>query len=61
MVVDAVADEWLTLKLRSTEEVRNTTWSQVADFARPGLKNDATESRAEFLEMLKLLEQRQPE
>jgi hypothetical protein len=29
--------------------------------ARPGLKNDDTESRAEFLEMLKMLEQRQPE
>ena len=46
VVVDAVFYKWLTLKLRSMKEVRNTTWSQVADFARPGLKNDATESRA---------------
>ncbi|MBU6328182.1 MAG: hypothetical protein KGQ89_11165 [Verrucomicrobia bacterium] len=43
------------------EQVRNTPWSQVEDFARPGLKNDATESRIGFLEMQKLLEQRQPE
>ena len=41
------------------KEVRNTTWSQVADFARPGLKNDATESRAASLEMLKWPEHRQ--
>jgi hypothetical protein len=41
------------------KEVRNTTWSQVADFVRPGLKNDATESRAASLEMLKWPEHRQ--
>jgi len=58
-VDDAVADKWLTLKLRSMQEVRNTTWSQVADFARPGLKNDVMESRAAFLEMLKWPEHRQ--
>jgi Ca-activated chloride channel family protein len=43
------------MKLRDMEEVREVAWQKVADLATPGLANDATEDRAEFVELVKRL------
>jgi Ca-activated chloride channel family protein len=43
------------MKLRGMEEVRDIAWENVMGLAKPGLANDATEDRAEFVELLKKL------
>ncbi len=44
------------MKLRSMEEVRDFGWEKVIALATPGLANDVTEDRAEFVGLVKKLE-----
>ncbi|MCX6864957.1 MAG: DUF3520 domain-containing protein [Verrucomicrobia bacterium] len=43
------------MKLRAMEEVRETAWEKVLTLAQPGLTDDPTEDRAEFVELVKKL------
>jgi len=43
------------MKLRNMEEVRDFGWDKVIALATPGLANDATEDRAEFVGLVKKL------
>jgi Ca-activated chloride channel family protein len=43
------------MKLRGMDEVREIGWKQVMTLAEPGLTNDATEDRAEFVSLLRKL------
>ncbi|HEX7261987.1 MAG TPA: von Willebrand factor type A domain-containing protein, partial [Luteolibacter sp.] len=43
------------MKLRGMEEVRDIAWENVMEVAKPGLANDATEDRAEFVGLVKKL------
>ncbi len=43
------------MKLRNMDEVRDFGWDKVIALATPGLANDATEDRAEFVGLLKKL------
>ncbi len=43
------------MKLRGMEEVRDTPWGKVLELAKPGLADDASEDRAEFVELVKKL------
>ena len=43
------------MKLRGMDEVKDIGWDKVLELAKPGLANDATEDRAEFVELVKKL------
>ena len=51
----ATAAALFGMKLRSMEEVRDFGWDKVIALATPGLANDASEDRAEFVGLLKKL------
>ncbi|MEO5712458.1 MAG: von Willebrand factor type A domain-containing protein [Luteolibacter sp.] len=51
----ATAAALLGMKLRGMEEVRDTPWEKVLELAKPGLADDASEDRAEFVELVKKL------
>jgi len=40
------------MKLRGMDEVRNVGWSKVVELAQPALKDDRTEDRAEFVNLV---------
>jgi Ca-activated chloride channel homolog len=46
------------MKLRGMDEGKSFTWAQLHEFAIPAAKNDPTENRAEFVQLLKMLDQR---
>ena len=46
------------MKLRGMDEGKAFTWARLHEFAIPATKNDPSENRAEFVEMLKMLDQR---
>ncbi len=52
----ATAAALFGMKLRSMEEVGDFGWDKVIALATPGLANDATEDRAEFVGLLKKLD-----
>ena len=43
------------MKLRGMDEVKTTGWDKVIELAKPGLADDSTEDRAEFVELVKKL------
>ena len=52
----ATAAALFSMKLRSMDEVKDLAWDKVLDLAKPGLAaDDATEDRAEFVELVKKL------
>ncbi len=51
----ATAAALFGMKLRGMEEVREIAWEKVIDLAKPGLADDATEDRAEFVGLVKKL------
>jgi Ca-activated chloride channel family protein len=51
----ATAAALFGMKLRGMEEVRQIAWDKVLELARPGLADDASEDRAEFVELVKKL------
>ncbi|MES2659128.1 MAG: VWA domain-containing protein [Verrucomicrobiota bacterium] len=51
----ATAAALLGMKLRGMDEAKVMSWDQVIALAKPGLANDATEDRAEFVELVKKL------
>jgi Ca-activated chloride channel family protein len=51
----AAAAALFGMKLRGMDEVRETTWDKVLELAKPGLADDATEDRAEFVGMVRKL------
>ena len=53
----ATAAALFGMKLRGMEEVKETPWEKVLELAKPGLANDSTEDRAEFVELVKKLNQ----
>ena len=53
----ATAAALFGMKLRGMEEVRETPWEKVLELAKPGLANDPNEDRAEFVELVKKLNQ----
>jgi len=46
------------MKLRGIEEATNVSWQQIHDLAAAGLKEDQNESRKEFIELVKAMEDR---
>ena len=48
------------MKLRAMEDVRETAWDKVLTLAQPGLADDPTEDRAEFVELVKKLAAQNP-
>jgi Ca-activated chloride channel family protein len=54
----ATAAALLGMKLRGMDEVREIGWNQVIALAKPGLADDVTEDRAEFVELVKILRDR---
>jgi hypothetical protein len=46
------------MKLRGMDEARSISWNQIRGLAKPGLKNDLHENRAEFMGLLDSLEER---
>ncbi len=51
----ATAAALFGMKLREMDEVKDIGWDKVLELAKPGLANDATEDRAEFVELVKKL------
>ena len=51
----ATAAALLGMKLRGMDEGKEMSWDQVINLAKPGLANDSTEDRAEFIELVKKL------
>lgn len=51
----ATAAALLGMRLRGMEDVRNVSWDQVIALAKPGLADDVSEDRAEFVELVKKL------
>jgi len=51
----ATAAALLGMKLRGMEEVREMPWEKVLELAKPGLADDVSEDRAEFVELVKKL------
>jgi Ca-activated chloride channel family protein len=51
----ATAAALFGMKLRDMDEVKQVAWEQVIELATPGLKDDASEDRAEFVDLVKHL------
>ncbi len=51
----ATAAALFGMKLRGMEEVREVAWEKVLELAKPGLADDASEDRAEFVGLVKKL------
>lgn len=51
----ATAAALFGMKLRGMDEVKQVAWEQVIELATPGLKDDASEDRAEFVDLVKQL------
>jgi secreted protein with Ig-like and vWFA domain len=57
----ATAAALLGMKLRSMNEVREIGWNQVIALAKTGLADDVTEDRAEFVELVRILRDKNPQ
>ena len=51
----ATAAALFGMKLRGMDDVKDIGWDKILELARPGLADDATEDRAEFVELVKKL------
>lgn len=51
----ATAAALFGMKLRGMDEVKGFGWDRVIELAKPGLKDDASEDRAEFVELMRTL------
>ncbi len=56
----ATAAALFGMKLRGMDETKDLGWDKVLDLAKPGLAEDTTEDRAEFVGLVKKLAGTQP-